>query len=66
MKGRVKLTPLPPKEKLPSKSPALLGLIELLVLSEAATRGVLWEKVVLKISQNSQENTCARIFIKNL
>ena len=28
--------------------------------SEAATRGILYEKVVLEISQNSQENTCAR------
>ena len=27
---------------------------------EAAIRGVLWKKVFLKISQNSQENTCAR------
>ena len=27
---------------------------------EAATRGVLWKKVFLEISQNSQENTCAR------
>ena len=26
--------------------------------SEAATGGALWEKVFLKISQNSQENTC--------
>ena len=26
--------------------------------SEAATRGVLQEKVLLEISQNSQENTC--------
>ena len=26
--------------------------------SEAATRGVLWKKVFLKISQNLQENTC--------
>ena len=26
--------------------------------SEAATGGVLWKKVFLKISQNSQENTC--------
>ena len=26
--------------------------------SEAATRGVLWKKVFLKISQNSQKNTC--------
>ena len=29
--------------------------------SEAATRGVLQEKVFLEISQNSQENTCARV-----
>ena len=30
--------------------------------SEAATRGALWKKVFLEISQNSQENTCARVF----
>ena len=29
--------------------------------SEAATGGVLQEKVFLEISQNSQENTCARV-----
>ena len=29
------------------------------VWSEAATRDVLWKKVFLEISQNSQENTCA-------
>ena len=28
--------------------------------TEAATRGVLSEKVFLKILRNSQENTCAR------
>ena len=28
--------------------------------TEAATRGVLYEKVFLEISQNSQENTCVR------
>ena len=28
---------------------------------EAATRGVLWKKVFLEISQNSQENTCGRV-----
>ena len=28
---------------------------------EVATRGVLWKKLFLKISQNSQENTCARV-----
>ena len=27
---------------------------------EAATRGALWKKVFLKISQNLQKNTCAR------
>ena len=32
------------------------------ILLEAATRGVLWKKVFLKVSQNSQENTCARVF----
>ena len=26
---------------------------------EAVTRGVLWKKVFLEISQNSQENSCA-------
>ena len=29
--------------------------------SEAATRGALWKNVLLEISQNSQENTCARV-----
>ena len=29
---------------------------------EAATRGILWKKVFLGISQNAQENTCARVF----
>ena len=29
--------------------------------TEAATRGVLWKKVFLEISQNSQENTCAKV-----
>ena len=29
--------------------------------SEAATRGVLCKKLVLEISQNSQENACARV-----
>ena len=31
--------------------------------TEEATRGVLWKKVFLKISKNSPENTCARIFL---
>ena len=35
--------------------------------SEVATRGVPYEKVFLEISQNSQENTCARAsFLINL
>ena len=32
--------------------------------SEAVTGGALWRKVFLKISQNSQKNTCARAFFK--
>ena len=32
--------------------------------SETATRGVLWKKVLLEISQNSQENPCAKVFFK--
>ena len=32
---------------------------------EAATRGILLKKVFLKISQNSQENTCARFSFFN-
>ena len=37
------------------------------LLPEAATRGVLYKKVFLQISQNSQENTCARVsFLKKL
>ena len=31
---------------------------------ELKGRGVLWKKVLLKMSQNSQENTCARVWIK--
>ena len=30
-------------------------------IREAATRGVLSRKVFLKVSQNSQVNTCARV-----
>ena len=30
-------------------------------MSEAPARGVLWKKVFLKLSKNSQENTCARV-----
>ena len=29
-------------------------------IAEAADGGVLWKKVLLEISQNSQKNTCAR------
>ena len=31
------------------------------LFQEAATAGVLWKKVFLEISQNSQENTCGRV-----
>ena len=31
------------------------------LIIEAATRGFLYKSVFLEISQNSQENTCARI-----
>ena len=34
-------------------------------LSKAATRCVLWRNVFLKISLNSQENTCARVSFLN-
>ena len=30
-------------------------------IKEAATRGVLWKKVFLEVSQNSQANNCARV-----
>ena len=29
---------------------------------EAATRGDLWKKVFFETSENSQENTCARVY----
>ena len=32
------------------------------IIPEAVNRGVLYKKVFLNISQNSQENTCARAF----
>ena len=35
--------------------------VTLSVTIEAATRGALWKKVLLEISQNLQENTCARV-----
>ena len=35
--------------------------LTLILLTEAATRGVLCKKVFLEISQNSQENTSARV-----
>ena len=34
----------------------------IILRSEAATRGVVYKNVFLKILQNSQENTGARIF----
>ena len=43
------------KEKKNQKLPPLAK------FAEAATRGVLWKKVFFEISQNSQENTCARV-----
>ena len=33
------------------------------IFSEAATWGFLWKKVFLEILQNSQENTCAGVFL---
>ena len=33
---------------------------------EAATKGVQYKKVVLEISQNSQENTCATVSFLSL
>ena len=36
-------------------------IIKLKELTEASTRGVLSEKMFLKILQNSQENACARV-----
>ena len=32
------------------------------IFEEAATGGVVWKKVFLKISQNSQENICVGVF----
>ena len=40
----------------------LLPLSYLECIPEAATRGPLRKKVFLEISQNSQENTCARVY----
>ena len=37
------------------------SLFKALVLLKAATRGILWNKVFLEISQNSQENTSAKV-----
>ena len=37
------------------------NLIRFWEVTEAATRAVLWKKVFLEISKNSQENTCARV-----
>ena len=31
------------------------------IITEAAPTGVLWENIFLEISQNTQENTCARV-----
>ena len=32
------------------------------LLTEAANGGILWKKMFLKIAQNSQEKTCARVY----
>ena len=40
--------------------------LALQVSPEAATRGVLSGKEFLEISQNSQENTCARVFLNKV
>ena len=37
--------------------------VQLLSWSDAANGGILQEKVFLEISQNSQEDTCARVSI---
>ena len=39
----------------------LIYAVHLVIITEEATRSVLWNKVFLEISQNSQENTCARV-----
>ena len=46
--------------------PAYSGLLCIWIIqTEAATRSALWKKMFLEISQNSEENTCARIsFLK--
>ena len=36
-----------------------------LIFSGAATRGILWKKMFLEISQNAQEKTCARVSFFN-
>ena len=45
------------------KEPLMFCIVEY-VFTEAATGSVLYTKVFLKFSQNSQESTCARVFIK--
>ena len=36
------------------------------LISEAATGGVLYKNLFLQILQNSQENTCARVFFNKV
>ena len=37
------------------------------ILTETATKGVIWKKAFFKISQNSKENTCTRVsFLEKL
>ena len=46
-------------------SQLLIYAVHLELITEAGTRGVLWKKVFLEISQNFQEKTCTRvIFLK--
>ena len=42
--------------------PCYLFTSSLLPFAEAATGGGLWKKVLLEISQHSQESPCARVF----
>ena len=45
----------------------LIYAVHLVLITEAAPRGVLWKKVFLEISQNSLENACIRVsFLVNL
>ena len=41
---------------------ALRSVLAIPALTKAATRGILFEKVFLEISQSSQENTCGKLW----